>query len=55
MGFRAVDVVPSPKSHDQPVGPFVEASVKLTASGAAPLRGVPEKSATGAGAGATTT
>ena len=42
-----MEVVVSPKFHDHAVGEFVELSVKLTASGALPEVGVPEKFATG--------
>ena len=45
-----VSVPPSPKSQDHAVGKLLEASVKLTAKGPAPLVGVPAKSATGAAA-----
>jgi hypothetical protein len=38
-GFCRVEVVPSPKFHDQLVGDPVEVSVKLTASGAVPDAG----------------
>ena len=52
LGFGLVEVVPSPKSHDHPVGDPVEESVNLTSSGAVPAVGVAEKPATGArGAG----
>ncbi len=40
VGFWAVDLPPSPKSHAQLVGAPVEVSVKVTASGAGPLAGV---------------
>src|SRR3954468_24378544 len=55
LGDCAVDVVPSPKSHDHDVGAPVDVSVNWTASGAVPLVGVAEKLATGGpGAGAVT-
>jgi hypothetical protein len=41
-------VTPSPKSHAQLVGTFVEASVNTTETGTTPDSGVPEKAATGA-------
>ena len=41
----------SPKSHDQDVGPPVDASLKATWRGAVPAVGVPLKAATGAGGG----
>ena len=45
-------VVPSPKFQSQDVGAFVDLSVKVTPSGAAPVTGVAVKFATGAGVGA---
>ena len=45
-------VVPSPKFQSHDAGTFVEASVKVTASGAAPVSGVAVKFATGAGVAA---
>ncbi len=46
--LTVVEVFESPKVHDHAVGLLVEESVKLTARGAAPIVGVPEKFATGA-------
>jgi hypothetical protein len=46
-GFWADEVPESPKFHDHPVGVFVDASVKFTVSGAAPVVGAPLKAATG--------
>jgi hypothetical protein len=40
----------SPKNHVNPVGLFVDLSVKATVSGAGPEVGVPVKSATGVAA-----
>src|SRR5438445_7834176 len=51
LGFCAVLVAPSPKSHDQPViglVPGFDWSVNWTVSGADPRVGVPAKSAVGA-------
>ena len=48
-------MVPSPKSHDHPVGDPVEVSVNFTSSGAVPVVGVAVKSATGEGAGSPAT
>ena len=52
LGFCAVDVVPSPKLHDQAVGLPDDKSVKLTVSGAAPVVGDAVKLATGGAGGA---
>src|SRR4051794_6723597 len=52
-GCCAVDVVPSPKSQAQLVGPPVEVSVKVTTKGAVPDVGVAVNRAVGAGAGDT--
>ncbi len=48
LGFCTVEEVESPKVQDQAVGALVEESVKVTAKGAVPVVGVPEKFATGA-------
>lgn len=48
-GFLAVEVLVSPKFHAHEVGVFVDRSVKATLTGAVPLKGVPENSATGTG------
>src|SRR5437868_6659779 len=48
-GFCAVEVEPSPKFHDQAVGVFVEVSVNVTLSGAAPDVGEVVNDATGSG------
>src|SRR5262245_39773680 len=45
LGLASVEVLPSPKSQDQPATGPVERSVKLTASGAVPDTGAAEKSA----------
>jgi hypothetical protein len=45
-GFWAVEVVPSPNSHDHAVGVPVEVSVNCTSSGAVPDVGVAVKFAT---------
>ena len=50
-GFCAVDDVPSPNPHVQAVGPPVDVSVKVTASGADPEVGAPVNAATGATGG----
>ena len=42
-----MEVPPSPKVHDHAVGLPEDVSVKLTASGAAPMVGVPVKAAVG--------
>ena len=47
LGFCTGRGLESPKVQDQEVGLPVEVSVKLTASGGAPLVGVPVKFATG--------
>jgi hypothetical protein len=47
LGFRWIEVVPSPKFQDQLVGAPVELSVKLTVRGACPETGEPEKPAVG--------
>ena len=48
LGFSALLLPPSPKSHAQVLTvPPVDWSVKLTVSGASPLVGLAEKSATG--------
>ena len=54
VGFRAVELPPSPKLHDHDVGLPVDASVKETVSPATGETGVNENSATGAGAEAAT-
>ena len=46
-GFCNIEVVASPKLHDQPVTTPLVISVKLTVSGRMPVVGVPEKPATG--------
>ena len=46
-GFCAVEVLPSPKSHDHDVADPVDSSVKSTVKGATPEVGVPLKSAFG--------
>ena len=53
--MRWVEVVPSPKSHSQAVGPPVDESVKTTFSGVDPERGAALKAATGAGGAKVTT
>ena len=55
LGFWAVEVPLSPKSHSQEVGEPVEVSLKVTVSGADPDVGLPVKLAVGAELGATTT
>ena len=50
LGFAALDVVASPKSHSLPVigeVPAVDSSVNWTESGASPLVGLPENAAVG--------
>ena len=50
VGFRSVDVVPSPKFQLHLVGDLVEASVNVTFNGALPNEGVAVKSDCGANA-----
>jgi hypothetical protein len=48
-GFCEDEPPPSPKSHDQEAGEFVDRSVNWTVRGLGPESGLPEKSATGTG------
>ena len=52
LGFCSVEVLPSPKVHDQEAGAPVEVSVKLTDSGDTPVVGLAVNAATGAAGGA---
>ena len=47
VGFRSMDVPPSPKFHAQLVGLFVEVSVNVAMKGIVPEVGVAVKDATG--------
>jgi hypothetical protein len=53
ISVQALDRSSSPKYHAQPIGLFVERSVKVTGSGDIPVVGLELKSATGAAAEAT--